>query len=166
MRRYAGWRHSRGVDASRIALVGRSHSGSTVLSALDRTDDSVAAESIKPVAAVAYYPGCGKSVRMGRYDIAAPLLVLVGEADDWTPAIECRRLVERLRGARADAPVEIVVYPDAHHGFDSLALVRVRDNVATTRSGKATVGGNPVARLQSRERIFAFLAQQFGRPPR
>ena len=61
-------------------------------------------------------------------------------------------------------PIEIVVYPNSHHGFDSAGPVQVRDRVATTRSGRATVGGNPEARRQAHERMFEFLSRQLDLP--
>jgi dienelactone hydrolase len=134
------------VDPTRIAVVGRSHGGSTVLAVVDRTDKAVQAQPIKPRAAVALYPGCAPYLRMWDYQAAVPTLLLAGELDDWTPSAECVRLVEK---ARAGVPMEIVVYPGSHHGFDSPGPVTVREDVATTRSGRATVGGNPEARRQA-----------------
>jgi hypothetical protein len=37
----------------------------------------------------------------------------------------------------------------------------VRDNVVGTKSGKATVGGNPVARAASAKALTEFLVEQF-----
>ena len=41
-------------------------------------------------AAVAFYPPC----RRFKGDMTAPTLILIGELDDWTPAEECRKMVE------------------------------------------------------------------------
>jgi len=98
---------------------------------------------------------------MWSYESAVPTLILAGELDDWTPAADCVRLVEK---ARHGIPIEIVVYPNSHHGFDSPGPVQVRDKVATTRSGRATVGGNPEARRQAHERMFEFLSRQLDVP--
>ena len=51
-------------------------------------------------------------------------LILVGELDDWTPAVECRNLAEgrddwgisRRKGM--GVPIELTVYPGAYHDFD------------------------------------------------
>ncbi|MGH8671471.1 MAG: dienelactone hydrolase family protein, partial [Burkholderiales bacterium] len=48
----------------------------------------------------------------------APLLILTGEKDDWTPAPYCRRLVDEAKRADASTPLEIDVYPNALHSFD------------------------------------------------
>src|SRR5207248_11354074 len=49
-----------------------------------------------------------------------PVLILIGEADDWTPADRCREMDAH---ARPDsAPITLQVYPDAHHAFDIAVL--------------------------------------------
>jgi dienelactone hydrolase len=154
------------VDASRIIVLGWSHGAQTVLSVMDATDKAVQAQKIKPKAAVAFYPGCSGINRMGSYEVHAPLLMLVGELDDWTPARNCVTLQERLQKNPANAPVDLVVYPGSYHGFDGAGPVTVRDNVGNTKSGKATVGGNPAAREASHARLFDFLSAQVGEPLR
>jgi acetyl esterase/lipase len=149
-----------GVDAGRIALLGRSHGGSTVLASLDASDEQVAAQAVRPRAAVALYPGCGPYEREPRYRLAAPLLLLAGERDDWTPAAACVRLQQRLRFRSSDPPLSLTVYPDAHHGFDGRSPVHVRENVGNTRSGTATVGGHAPAREAARRAVFDFLARE------
>ena len=53
-------------------------------------------------------------------EIYAPVLILIGEADDWTPAERCRDMV---RHPRPDsAPIAMTVYPGAHHAFDVVQL--------------------------------------------
>ena len=80
-------------------------------------------------AAVAFYPGCiALSQAKDAYHPYAPLLILIGEADDWTPAAPCVELAAKTK-AGGD-PVEIVTYPGAHHGFDRINLpVRYRPEV-------------------------------------
>jgi dienelactone hydrolase len=151
------------VDATRLAVVGRSHGGSTVLAVLDRSVRSNVSQPLKLRAAVALYPGCAPAVRELGYEIASPLLILIGADDDWTPAPPCRDLRDKLQRAQKDAVLELVVYPDSHHGFDGLGPVRVRPNVQT-RSGTATVGGNPQAREAAYRRMFEFLARELDAP--
>lgn len=154
-----------GVDAARIVVHGRSHGGSTVLAALDRTDDAVRMQPRLPRAAVSLYPGCSEFARMWRYEIGAPLLLMIGEADDWTPAENCDWLVDKLRRAQPEADLGYVRYPGAHHGFDGTLPLRVRTGLAT-RSGTATVGGDPRARADAHARTFEFLARVLGQPLR
>ncbi len=99
------------VDPGRIGLVGLSNGGSTAL----RSVSNLAVQDMRGsggyAAVVAFYPYCGYPFT--RFD--APVLILVGEDDDWTPADLCRRLENRL-GAEND--ISLAVYPDAHHSFD------------------------------------------------
>jgi len=149
-----------GVDASRLVVAGWSHGAQTVLSVLDASDAAVTAHPVQPRAAVAFYPGCTKFNRLANYSLAHPLLVMTGEADGWTPASACVALQQRLAG-KPGAPMALEVYPDSHHGFDGSAPLHVRE-AANTRSGKATVGGNPEAMALSHARMFDFLAVQLG----
>ncbi|MFN7864509.1 MAG: dienelactone hydrolase family protein [Curvibacter sp.] len=145
------------VDATRLVLLGWSHGAQTVLAALDAGDPAVQARKVHPRAAVAFYPGCSGPQRSVNYRLQAPLLMLLGEKDDWTPVGPCVELHRRLSPY---APrFELVVYPDSHHAFDIGLSVRVRDNVGSTASGTATVGANPAAREASRTRMLAFLAE-------
>ena len=68
--------------------------------------------SVAPALAVAFYPGCATELRSG-YRPAAPLLLQVGEDDDWTPAEPCRPLAAQDGGA----PIHFHAYPRAVHGF-------------------------------------------------
>jgi len=46
-----------------------------------------------------------------------PLLVLQGEADNWTPAAPCEAFIAGAK--QRGAPVEFKLYPNAHHVFDA-----------------------------------------------
>ncbi len=163
------------VDGTRIGLRGGSHGGSTTLAALVRPHAGFAA-------AVALYPGCGASygawsVRRlaggrgpitsyaGVYAPSAPLLILIGELDDWTPAEPCRKLAETSR--QQGYPVEIVVYPDAHHSFDNASPVRyvkARNNANAPDGRGATTGGNPAAWEDAEKQVIAFFAKHLKAP--
>ncbi len=144
------------VDITRVVVLGRSHGAQTVL-ALLQAQTELDAPPIR--AAVALYPGCSQVLKNPHYRIRAPLLLLVGELDDWTPAAPCLRLAQRLQRQQPAMPLVFHIYPDSYHGFDSPNPPRVRDQVASTASGRATVGGHPVARADALQRIRAFLAE-------
>jgi len=150
------------VDGARLALLGWSNGGSTVLSASNPGHAEVRNASVRPRAAVAFYPGCEAELERG-WQPPWNVLLLVGERDDWTPAEPCvtlaRRAVERAR---------IEVYPGAFHGFDSTAAVRHRPEVPNgVRPGQGvTVGGEPAARAASQLALLQFLrAQLVGSTP-
>lgn len=151
------------VDKNRIAVVGYSNGGGTVLSVLDRTDKAVRGQSIQPKAAIAYYPPCQRYTQMWNYEISAPLLLMIGKLDDWTPAEHCPSLQGKVKRAQPDALFDLVLYPDSHHGFDGYGELRVRTGLAT-RTGKATVGANPTAREDSLRRMFDFLSSTLNAP--
>ncbi|MES2190151.1 MAG: dienelactone hydrolase family protein [Pseudomonadota bacterium] len=152
------------VDASRIVVMGWSHGAQTLLSTIDATDKYVQAQKFQPRAAVAFYPGCLRNNRMWDYEVHMPLLIMIGALDDWTLADECVTLKNRLARNRANAPVDLVVYPGNYHGFDGVGPVRIMEGLGNTKSGKAMVGGNPAAREASHARMFDFLSAQLGQP--
>ena len=151
-----GWLAQRpDVDAQRIGLLGWSNGGSTVLAAINTRHAAVAAAAQRPAFAVAFYPGCEAELRRG-FETATPLLMLVGEADDWTPSASCHELARRTQGV---AP-QIEGYEGAYHGFDARAPVRLRTDVPNgVHPGQGVhVGGQPAARDASRARLLRFLA--------
>lgn len=154
--RTATWLMTRpDVDPQRIAVVGWSHGAMT---ALEIVDGSLW-RSQPPAAIVAYYPGCGGWKRRALVQPAAPLLMLLGEADDWTPAAPCKELAERFQ---SDHPgvVTVHVYAGGHHGFDSRSPVRFRPEIPAGAGKRGVhVGGNAIAREASLAELDQFLAQ-------
>ena len=145
------------VDAKKIGLVGWSNGGSTVLSATNLRHRDVATAQTQPAFAVAFYPGCEADLKRG-YEAAAPLLMLVGQSDDWTPPGSCHALAREAGGAMP----EIEGYAGAYHGFDSDAPVRLRKDVPNGVSpGQGVhVGGNSAAWRASQARLLKFLAER------
>lgn len=159
-----GWLAQRpNVDRNRIAVVGYSNGGSAVLSVLDRTDRMVQAQPLQPRAAVAFYPACTRYNEMWNYAIAAPLLLMIGELDEWTPVHHCERLHGKVARAQTSAFFELIVYPGAHHGFDGYGPLQLRTGLPT-RSGGATVGAHPEAREKALRRMFEFLSEKMNVP--
>ena len=146
-----------GVDGRRLGVVGWSHGGQTVLSSADLSSEVVSGAAVKPAALVAFYPGCDKVLKRFRYAVAAPTLVMSGALDDWTPPAPCRRLTSGLQGDVGKPVVQYLEFADSYHAFDSSLPPRERSDVGGTRSGKATVGGNPVAREESACAMVSFL---------
>jgi dienelactone hydrolase len=169
------------VDGSRVGLMGGSHGGSTTLASMvapESERDLLARDKAAGfAAAVALYPGCAERFGdwrvarqsgargpitdyIGVYKPIAPLLILIGENDDWTPAESCRKLTEIAQKGRY--PVAIKVYPGVHHSFDNnnpLRYSAARVNANSPSGRGATTGGDPAAWADSIREVTAF----FGR---
>lgn len=149
------------VDPTRIALLGWSHGGGVVLDTISHPPEEPVAAAGGFAAAVAFYPGCTARRRQAdHFHPYAPLLLLTGEADDWTPAEPCKALATNV-AARGE-PMQIVTYPSTYHDFDNPALksARVRADVpnGVKPGAGVTVAPNPVAREDAKLRVRAFLA--------
>jgi dienelactone hydrolase len=137
------------VDGAHIGVMGGSHGGATTLLAMN----GERADGFR--AAVALYPSCNANAP---YHAIAPVLVLSGALDDWTPAAPCERLAKAATGA----PVRIKVYPGAHHSFDNANPVRFvpnRVNANSPTGRGATTGGNAEAWADSIREVSVFFAQ-------
>ena len=168
------------VDKAHIGIMGGSHGGWSTLAAMvaprSNRDPLADAKRSGFAAAIALYPSC--MVRYGEWSVTqshgntgpmsghygvyralAPILILSGERDDWTPAEPCRQMVEVARAQGAS--IDIKIYPGARHSFDSDAPVRyvAQRNNASSPSGRgATTGGDPAAWADARKQVAEFFA--------
>jgi dienelactone hydrolase len=141
------------VDPARVAVLGQSMGGSAVLYAVDRL---LTAQYFKERfrAAIVYYPACGIAAAA---IMTAPILILIGEADDWNPAEPCRAVVAHSRPD--SAPIALTVYPGAFHGFD------VRQLQPGVRYLGHWLEYNEPAAKDAEEKVRAFLAAHLGGTP-
>jgi dienelactone hydrolase len=147
------------VDARRIVMLGWSHGATTALAALNSAGP-VYARNV--AAAIVFYPGCSSFLRES-FRLHAPVLMLLGEKDDWTPPGRCTELADRTRKAQPDVDFDVHLYSDSHHGFDSTQPVRFRRDVSSGVSPKGVhSGGNRTARSAALAEIDAFLASRIG----
>jgi dienelactone hydrolase len=145
------------VKPSAISLLGWSNGASTVLYAVGQSQP-VTGATPGFAAAVAFYPGCRLPAKHDDWRTLTPLLILIGAADDWTPATPCEALAQAAQAA--GEPVSIVVYPGAYHDFDHprLAVHETTDLAFTADGGgSAHSGTNPAARADALRRVPAFL---------
>jgi dienelactone hydrolase len=146
------------VRPEHISLLGWSSGGIAALWAV-RPNAAPRDGSADFRSAVAFYPGC-RRLRETAWSTRIPTLILIGSADDWTPASTCQQMVAGARGRSARA--EIIVYPGAHHEFDRADTpLRLRTGLAHTAnpSGKAHGGTNPAARSDALKRVPQWLAR-------
>jgi dienelactone hydrolase len=108
------------IDPTRIAAVGFSRGGLSVLLSVERgTMEQESSNKFR--AAVAFYPPCAGL----KGDMNVPTLILIGERDDLNSADECRKMaagrdgwgISRQKGQ--GVPIRLIVYPDAYHAFDA-----------------------------------------------
>ena len=143
------------VKPAAIILLGWSNGGSTVLYAV-RAKDTPKPDAPDFRAAVAFYPGCSAIARKSNWSPRMPLLILMGEADDWTPAKPCKTLA-----AASPDSVKLILYPGAYHDFDNEAQkLHELHGLAFTANddGVAHAGLNPAARAAALRDVPAFLA--------
>ena len=145
------------VDGQHIAMLGWSHGAGVTLEAITHPSANAGFS-----AAVAFYPGCtSRNKRSEHFHPYAPLLLLIGEADDWTSAEPCKALAATV-AARGEA-MQIVTYPDAYHDFDNPALTakRLRKDVpnGVNPGAGVTTAPNPQAREDAKQRVVHFLAE-------
>ncbi len=144
------------ADKSKIALLGWSHGGSTVLRSIDANRQKVSTRKLQPSTAVAFYPGCSYPLREN-FRPQIPLTMMVAELDDWTPAAPCIQLA-KLSGSN------IHVYADSYHGFDNpIGNVRLRRDVPNAVNfGKgAHVGRNPTTGPQAWNQLLLIFRDQW-----
>jgi dienelactone hydrolase len=151
------------VDPARIGIIGWSNGGVFALSLVNAP--SLERARLRGVvvpepgfrASIAFYPG-------GCYSLVdelviRPLLVMIGDADDWTDPGPCVAMVEAMRRRGADA--RIVLYPRAYHYFDVIGqprtyLAEVANHNKPNECCGATVAFDPGAFADSRRRVSEF----------
>lgn len=139
------------VDPKRIALIGWSNGGTAVLWAAEPKWRPRRADF---AAAIAFYPWCRKILKDTLWRPRLPLTILIGSADDWTPAAPCTRISKRW-GSR------IVVYDGAYHSFDhphSPRQLRTGTALSARGDGLAISGTDPEARKAAIDEVLKILS--------
>jgi dienelactone hydrolase len=138
------------IDPARIAVLGWSHGGGAAIEANTKT---LATEAKLPGggfrAAIGLYAAC-RELRLKTQ--GSPLLLLLGGADDWTPAGNCEDLAQQL--VANGYSVTVQEYPGATHAFDNpIGLGRIRVGGKTV-----TLEYDSSASTDARQRILNFLS--------
>jgi dienelactone hydrolase len=106
------------IDSARIGVMGFSRGGTVSwASALRDGYAQFRREGLGFALHVPYYPGCNFGPAAAT--TGAPMLFLLGGADNWTRAEHCLDFVRYLQ--RTNPRIEVKVYPGAHHAWDSPA---------------------------------------------
>ena len=154
------------VDPGRIGAVGWSNGGVFSMAVVNGPSLERARKRGVTLPAVRFRLGIGMSpggcFSLVREVVVAPLLVLIGAADDWTLATTCEEMVKAMRAKGADATIRI--FPGAYHYFDNAdyPLQVLPDVENRNRPGGccgATVGYQPEAAAAAAADVEAFLAK-------
>jgi dienelactone hydrolase len=156
--------HQSFVRGDRIALIGWSAGGGTVLRTIPQQSGGRPASLPQGDfrAAVAFYPAlCSDQREAASWTSNIPLLVLFGAADVWTPLAPCQNFIAGAiaRGSR----IELHTYPGAYHAFDAPDRPLRRLPQYTTTAGVVPiVGTDPAARRDAFAEVQAFLRRYLG----
>jgi dienelactone hydrolase len=181
------------IDPQRIALIGFSRGGQSVLYAGARRFQRMHGTSgVEYAAYIPFYAACNTTFREDTDRGDRPMRMFHGQADDYVPVAPCRPYVERLRKAGKD--VVLTEYPNAHHAFDNPANPQpvkaprsqstrscvlhedAKGRVINTKTGEVftykdpcveigpTVGYNAEAHAASVRAVKGFLAATFKLP--
>lgn len=147
------------VDGNRIGISGNSWGGIVSLNTTHEPwAEAIVSNGVRFAAHAPFFPLCGTKIDSYQ-PTGAPVLMLLGEADDWTRYEPCIAKAKRLEAA--GVKVETVVYPGAHHNFISTHPVKFKPKVWQFNDCKQrihTVDGEvvfPDANLHSKGMTFA-----------
>jgi dienelactone hydrolase len=156
------------VRGDRVAAIGWSQGGVYAMSVVNGPSlgrakkRGVELPAVGFAAAIGISPGGCKS--LVNEQVIRPALVLIGGADDWTPAVVCERMVEAMKTRGAD--ISIVVYPGAYHYFDvegrEQTVLKEVENELKPGGHGATVAYQAAAAADAYRQVEAFLARYLG----
>ena len=154
------------VDGTRIGVMGFSWGGVMAMLAASEQNIEKYGSGRRFAAHAPFYPVCWAYDRVPGYELGdltqAPVLIQTGALDDYDEASTCLELNQRYERA-----FEVIVYPDAHHGFNSLGVdMQVEDPFSHLgRGGVVRFKSNPVARAAAVLRVTEFFQRTLAAGP-
>ena len=112
------------INKDRVAITGWSLGGGVTLFSSWMPVKNAISKELSFAAHLAFYPPCFFNPKNLSFT-KAPIHILIGEDDDWTPATPCKNLVGILS---KNNNIGITIYPNSHHGFDSEEPVQKNEN--------------------------------------
>ena len=112
------------INKDWVAITGWSLGGGVTLFSSWMPVKNAISKELSFAAHLAFYPPCFFNPKNLSFT-KAPIHILIGEDDDWTPATPCKNLVGILS---KNNNIGITIYPNSHHGFDSEEPVQKNEN--------------------------------------
>ena len=103
------------IDKDRVSITGWSLGGGVSLFSGWMPVKNAITTEYSFASHLAFYPPCFIDPE-NREFTKAPIHILIGESDNWTPAAPCSRLIEKLG---ENANINLTTFSNAHHSFDS-----------------------------------------------
>jgi dienelactone hydrolase len=145
------------VARERISLIGWANGASALLWAVR---PQLLSRTTEPDfrSAIAFYPDCRLSSRLG-WSARVPTLLLIGGNDDVSSPPACHQMVDGARGRSALA--RIIVYPGAYHDFDlaNLPLHAIAGMADAAVPEGGHVGTDTEARTDAQKQVASWLAR-------
>lgn len=160
------------IERDRVAAIGWSQGGVYAIAVINGPSLARARERGVELPAVGFAAGIGiypgGCFSLVNEQVIRPLLLLIGGADDWTPAAKCEEMVNAMKSRGADAT--IVIYPGAYHYFDVKGqrfevLADVENDTKPGGHG-ATVSYQAEAAVDAHRQVESFLARHLKRSAR
>ncbi|HEY1721897.1 MAG TPA: dienelactone hydrolase family protein [Magnetospirillaceae bacterium] len=121
-----------GIDPKRIGVLGFSRGGTVALdSAFEPLRKAMIDGDLRFAVHIPFYVSCSIPYVSAHLD-GAPMLMLLGGKDDYTPSAPCLPFADRLR--KSGEPVTVIVYPNAYHAFDVDMRVRLFPKPTSARN--------------------------------
>jgi dienelactone hydrolase len=112
------------IDTNNIGITGWSLGGGvTLFSAWTPLKNAINA-NVSFAAHLALYPPCIAIPTILDFG-TAPIHILIGELDNWTPSDACLELINQMP---KNSNISLTIYPNAHHSFDRDEPPKVKDN--------------------------------------
>lgn len=111
------------IKSDKIGITGWSLGGGVSLFSAWKPLNDAINEKVNFAVHLPIYPPCIVVPEMADFG-HAPIHILIGQLDNWTPADACLDFVNKVYARN----INITVYPDAHHSFDSNSELMIEDN--------------------------------------
>lgn len=155
------------IKKDAVVLMGFSHGAGTAMYVAQRSpgvDKAMDADerSEQYNALIANYPWCGRpgtELQFQTMPVPTPLLILIGDSDNYTPTQFCQAYAEQ-RVPISEDRVKLVIYPQTGHSFDSglpATTITACGGIEARCGVRVSFGHNDVAFQQAKKDIAAFL---------